>query len=55
MFYGQDLYIEVGALQYMDLDSNRLDSFDFSLWRLLFHLSLVRQFAIYYIFKDDSV
>ena len=29
----------------MDLDSNRLDSFDFSLWRLLFHLSLVRQFA----------
>ena len=26
MFYSQDLYIEVGALQYMDLDSNKLDS-----------------------------
>ena len=45
MSYGQDLCIEVGALQYMDLDSNRLDSFDFSLWRLFPHLSLVRQFA----------
>ena len=26
MFYGQDLYIEVGALQYMDLDSNKPES-----------------------------
>ena len=36
MFYGQDLYIEVGALQYMDLDSNKPGYFGFSLCRLLF-------------------
>ena len=45
MFYGKDLYIEVGALQYMDLDSTKPGQFGFSLRRLLFHLSLVCQFA----------